>query len=113
MSYGMLVDYEWCSGCHSCEVACSVELSHKDFPQGHCGVKIHEEGLYWIGEDKASDIFMPIFTDLCDACARRRAAGNDLPTCVKHCQAHVLTFGNIYELVPQLAAKRKQVLYAM
>lgn len=113
MSYGMLVDYEWCSGCHSCEVACDVETTHAHFPKGHCGVKVHEEGLYQIGDETWTDIFMPIFTDLCDACAARRAGGEELPTCVKHCQANVLKFGEIEELVADLASKPKQVLYAL
>ena len=113
MAKGMLVDYEWCSGCHSCEVACSTELSHAGFPQGHCGVKVHEEGLYQIGEERWTDIFMPIFTDLCDTCAVRRAGGEELPTCVKHCQAHVLKFGELDDLARDLAAKPKQVLYAL
>ena len=52
MAKGILVDYEWCSGCHTCEMACAVELSHKDFPEGHCGVKIHEEGVYFMSLDK-------------------------------------------------------------
>lgn len=113
MSKGILVDYEWCSGCHSCEVACKAELSHKGFPKGHCGVSVHEEGLYWIADDKACDIFMPIFTDLCDLCVRRRAQGFDEPSCVKHCQAHVLKFGELDDLVRDLARKPKQVLYSM
>ena len=112
MSYGMLVDYEWCYGCHSCEVACGVEATHSHFPKGHCGVKVHEEGLYQIGEEKWTDIFMPIFTDLCDACAERRAQGENLPTCVKHCQAHVLKYGKLEELAKDLSAKPKQVLYS-
>lgn len=113
MAKGMLVDYEWCSGCHSCEVACSTEMTHKDFAKGHCGVKVHEEGLYWIGKDKACDIFMPVFTDLCDRCATRMAQGAAQPTCVKHCQAHVLFFGELDELARKLAEKPKQVLYSM
>ena len=43
----------------------------------------------------------------------RRAAGNDEPTCVKHCQAHVLTYGNLEELSKKLSSKPKQVLYAL
>lgn len=113
MAKGILVDYEWCSGCHSCEVACSVETTHGHFPQGHCGVKVHEEGLYSTGEDRWTDIFMPIFTDLCDQCAARRAAGEAEPTCVKHCQAHVLTYGDVETLAVELARKPKQVLYAL
>ena len=77
------------------------------------GVKVHEEGLYQIGEERWTDIFMPIFTDLCDTCAMRRAAGEELPTCVKHCQAHVLKFGELEDLARDLAAKPKQVLYAL
>ena len=113
MSFGMLVDYEWCSGCHSCEVACDVEATHANFPKGHCGVKVHEEGLYQIDEEKWTDIFMPIFTDLCDTCAARRANGEELPTCVKHCQANVLKFGPLEELAVDLAAKPNQVLYSL
>lgn len=113
MAKGILVDYEWCSGCHSCEVACSVELTHQGFPEGHCGVSIHEEGLYQIGEDAWTDIFMPIFTDLCDTCAKRRSLGEPEPTCVKHCQAHVLSFGDVEDLAKELAKKPKQVLYAL
>ena len=75
-------------------------------------MKVHEEGLYQIGEEKWADIFMPVFTDLCDMCAARRAAGEMLPTCVKHCQANVLKFGEIEELALDLARKPKQVLYA-
>ena len=113
MPQGILVDYEWCSGCHSCEMACAVETTHADFPEGHCGVKIHEEGIYQIGEDAWTDINMPVPTDLCDLCAKRMAEGGAEPTCVKHCQAHVLKFGEVEELAKDLAAKPKQVLYCL
>ena len=113
MAKGILVDYEWCSGCHTCEMACTVELTHKQFPEGHCGVKIHEEGIYQIGEDKWTDIFMPIFTDLCDKCEERMAAGEKEPSCVKHCQAKCLKFGELEDLAKDLAAKPKQVLYSL
>lgn len=113
MSYGILVDYEWCSGCRACEMACAVELTHEHFPEGHCGVKVHEEGVYKIAEDRWTDINMPIFTDLCDKCGKRMLQGASEPTCVKHCQAHVLTFGRISELAEKLDSKSKQVLYCL
>ena len=112
MAKGILVDYEWCSGCHTCEMACAVETTH-DFPEGHCGVAIHEEGVYEIAPDKWTDINMPIFTDLCDQCAARMANGEAEPTCVKHCQAHVLKYGELDDLLADLKAKPKQVLYAL
>ncbi len=49
MAKGILVDYEWCSGCHTCEMACAVELSH-DFPGNHAGIRVVQEGPYKIGE---------------------------------------------------------------
>lgn len=55
-----------------------------------------------------ADIVLPACTY-----AERRAQGGELPTCVKHCQAHVLKFGEVEDLARDLAAKPKQVLYAM
>lgn len=111
MPKGMLVDYEYCSGCHTCEMACTVELTH-DYPEGHCGLKIHHEGLYQIAKDTWTDIYLPIFTDLCDQCGARRAQDESQPTCVKHCQAHVIKYGEIEDLVHDLTTKPKQVLYS-
>ncbi len=113
MAKGILVDYEWCSGCHSCEMACAVELSH-DFPDNHAGIKVVQEGPYKIGEKKWTFINMPIITDLCDRCANRAAVnGDERPTCVKHCQARCLKYGEVEELAKELAAKPKQLLYCL
>lgn len=76
-------------------------------------MKVHEEGIYQIAADQWTDINMPIFTDLCDQCAERMAQGAQEPTCVKHCQAHVLQFGDVEDLAKDLAAKPKQVLYCL
>ena len=37
--YGLLIDYEYCTGCHSCEVACAQEYKHK---AGVRGIKVFE-----------------------------------------------------------------------
>ncbi|HCF70666.1 MAG TPA: oxidoreductase, partial [Syntrophomonas sp.] len=34
---GLLIDYEYCTGCHSCEVACKKEL---ELPKGKFGIKL-------------------------------------------------------------------------
>ena len=112
MAKGILIDYEWCSGCHTCEMACAVETTHASFPEGHCGVKVHEEGIYQIAADQWTDINMPIFTDLCDQCAERMAQGAQEPTCVKHCQAKCLQYGDLEELSKELARKPKQMLFS-
>ena len=39
--YGLLIDYEYCSGCHACEVACKKE---HEMPKGDFGIKILKDG---------------------------------------------------------------------
>ena len=38
---GLLIDNEYCTGCHSCEVACKNE---KELPLGQWGIKVLELG---------------------------------------------------------------------
>ena len=111
MPKGILVDYEWCSGCKACEMACRVE---HDFPKGENGIQVVQVGPYQVssGEDEWVWINMPVFTDQCDLCAARRGAGK-LPTCVHHCQAAVMTYGELADLQEKLTAKGKQVLFAL
>lgn len=109
--YGLLVDYEWCTGCHSCEMACAVEHG---FPQGQCGVVVCEVGPWSYGpeNDRWQVGYQPTFTDQCDLCAARTAKGS-VPTCVKHCQAKCLEYGPLDELAGKLGAKAKQALVAL
>ena len=39
--YGLLVDAQWCSGCHSCEIACQMEHG---LPVGQTGIKVVKIG---------------------------------------------------------------------
>lgn len=104
--YGILVDYEWCSGCRACEVACQMELK---LPAGRFGIKITEIGPWQIEGDRWQDTFIPSFTDECTLCAQRVEKGK-LPSCVHHCQAAILKFGSVDELTPHLREKNKQFL---
>ncbi|MCL2826145.1 MAG: oxidoreductase [Eggerthellaceae bacterium] len=104
--YGILVDYEWCSGCHTCEVACQME--HGMAPD-HFGVKITELGPWQVEGKKWQHLNYPNFTIECDLCADRLDKGKT-PICVSHCQAKCLVFGTVEELVPQLVAKPQQML---
>jgi anaerobic dimethyl sulfoxide reductase subunit B (iron-sulfur subunit) len=106
---GILIDYHWCTGCHSCEMACQMEFG---FPIGQGGIKVFEVGPWQIEEDKWQFDFAPIITDMCDGCTDRVAAGK-LPTCVQHCQAHCMTYGRVHELIASLQDHRKQVLYSL
>ena len=104
---GLLIDYEYCTGCHSCEVACSME---NNIPVGQWGIKIAEIGPWQISEDKWQLTYVPIPTDLCNLCAKRVAKGKE-PTCVQHCQADVMRFGTVEELAKEMERKPQQVLF--
>ena len=109
MRSGLLIDYELCTGCHTCEVACKVE---HQIPVGKWGIHLLDDGLWPIDEEQGKWNWnhIPVPTDLCDLCEERVSAGRE-PTCVHHCQAGVMKFGPIDELVLDLDKKPKQVLF--
>lgn len=105
-TYGLLIDYEYCSGCQSCEVACKEE---HNYPVGKWGIRVHDDGPWEISEHQYNWNKIPVPTDLCDLCAERTSIGRE-PTCVHHCLANVMYYGTIEELAAKLAAKPKQLL---
>lgn len=107
--YGLLIDYDWCTGCHSCEMACSVD---HDYPTGQSGLKLNKIGPWQLSEGTIQFDYVPVPTKLCDLCVERRSAGK-LPTCVHHCQAQCMTFGTMDELHEAMKGKEKQALYAI
>jgi anaerobic dimethyl sulfoxide reductase subunit B (iron-sulfur subunit) len=88
-------------------MACKVE---HDFTGDHTGIAIHHVGQWEIEPDKWQDTNVPLLTDECDQCAARTAAGK-LPACVHHCQARVMTYGTLEELMPMLEDNSKVVLH--
>ncbi len=105
--YGMLIDYDYCTGCHTCEVACQQENS---YPVGKNGIRVTEHE-YDTGEKIKID-YMPYLTDLCNLCMHRYAEGQK-PACVKHCQSACMEFGTTEDLVTKMADKSKVVLYTV
>lgn len=100
--FALLVDYKYCSGCHSCEVACKNEHG---FGLGSYGIKLLDTDAMKIGEGahNAWDwIYLPVPTALCDHCQERIAAGG-VPTCVKHCQSFCLSYGTLEEMTAKAA----------
>ena len=76
--YGLLIDYEYCTGCHSCEMACRME---HDIPVGQWGIKLAEIGPWQIEGDKWQFSNVPVPTDLCDLCEERVAQGKQPALC--------------------------------
>ena len=108
--YGLLIDYEYCTNCHSCEVAC--EEAH-DFPPQARGIRVFEDGPWQYGEgddEKWNWNYIPVPSDRCDLCAERVTKGQE-PACVHHCLAQVMKFGRIDDLAKDFKKKPRQVLW--
>jgi Fe-S-cluster-containing dehydrogenase component len=104
--YGLLIDYEFCTGCYACQVACAQEYK---WPAGMGGIRVMEivENL---PKDKHYLKFMPMPTELCILCAGRTAKGQQ-PACVQTCMAACMKFGKIEDLAKEIT-KPRMVLWA-
>lgn len=107
--YGILVDYQWCTGCHACEMACQMEHG---YPIGQSGIKVFQMGPWQISGDQFEYDYSVMFGDQCNLCSKRIAKGKK-PSCVKHCEAACMEYGRLDELLPKLSNHRKQALFAL
>ena len=94
---GLLIDYQYCTGCQSCELACKNE---HDFPLD----KVVEFGPFEMEEGKLEWNYLPFPTSYCDMCEDRVNAGG-IPTCALHCLANVIEWGPVEELSKKLDEK--------
>ena len=101
----MLVDVYYCTGCHSCEVACQQE---NGYGAGHFGIIVAEHVLNM--ENGLMIDYVPYMTDLCNFCADRVAGGRK-PSCVKHCQARCMSFGTIEEILLEAKNSKKGMIF--
>jgi len=104
---GLLIQYDYCTGCYACEVACKQE---HNYPVGSCGIKIQEN----ITElpDKVRIDYLPFLTSYCDLCVSRLKRGEEKPACVKHCLASIMHYGPVTELARIMEDKPRSVIYA-
>jgi Fe-S-cluster-containing dehydrogenase component len=105
--YSLLVDYLYCTGCHTCEVACKQE---HHFPAGKEGGVRVMEMVHELPGGKVDVTYFPYFTAACSFCASRVKKGL-LPACVQHCMAGILEFGRLQDLSGRLPAGRKVYLH--
>ncbi len=101
---GLLIDYEYCTGCHSCEVACKQE---HDYPAGKWGIRVSE--IITEGSGKPRVDYLPFPTEFCDLCAARTKRG-ELPACVRHCQSWCMSYGPVTELAKAMEDKPRAVI---
>lgn len=107
-SYGLLINYELCTGCHTCETACKKEL---ELPVGQWGIRVLQDGPRKMNNGRWEYNYLPMPTSLCDLCEDRVAQGK-IPTCVHHCQAGIMNYGPVEELAKMIAGKPKMVIFA-
>jgi len=105
--YGLLIDYEYCTGCHTCEVACAQA---NDWPAGMAGMKVMEV-VEAVPNDRAYLVYLPFPTELCIPCAHRTVEGKK-PACVAHCMEACLKHGRIADLAVEMKNKPHMVLWA-
>ena len=103
---GLLIDYEFCTGCHSCEVACK---KHLKLEKGQFGIALAQDGPRKKPDGKWDYNFVPIPTEICDLCEDRVKAGKQ-PTCVHHCQSFAISYGTVEELCAKID-KAKMALF--
>jgi Fe-S-cluster-containing dehydrogenase component len=103
--FGLMIDYEYCSGCKSCEVACK---NQKELPLGQWGIKVLELGPWELGPRKFEWSYIPVPTSNCNLCSERVAEG-EKPSCVLHCLASAIEYGPVGELAQKMAQKGRKV----
>jgi len=62
---GLLIEYEYCTGCYTCEVACKQE---HNYPAGKWGIKLNE--IITEGSDRIRIDYIPFPTEFCDLCGK-------------------------------------------
>lgn len=105
--YGILIDYEFCTNCHGCEIACKRE---KSIPEGKWGIKVYEVGPWEFEDERWQLKYLPVPTDLCDLFAERTEEGK-LPACVHSCFTGCMEYGTVEELSAKLAERPSRVLF--
>ena len=105
--YGLLIDYEYCTGCFTCQVACAQEYKR---PKEQVGMQVIET-ITMKPNGKPYLAFLPFPTENCNLCVGRTRKG-EKPTCVKHCMANVIQYGTVDELAEKMN-KPRMVLYSI
>jgi Fe-S-cluster-containing dehydrogenase component len=105
MKYGLYIDYDWCSGCHACELACKQE---HDLKIDQWGIRVVERTYQ--SKDKRVIEYIPIPTEFCNFCMNRVTHG-EKPACVHHCMTKCMEFGPIEEMAALAEKKKKSVVW--
>ena len=78
MRNGLLIDYEFCTGCQSCEIACKQEHG---FGTGKWGIRVLDEGPWEIDEKTVNWNKIPTPTSCAISAQSARREENCRPAC--------------------------------
>ena len=98
MGKAILVDYKYCTGCHTCEVACQKRLG---LEPDKWGIKLTQIGPDEVSPRNWQYEFVPVPTDRCDKCADRLAHGKQA-MCAQHCQAGCIWVDDLEKLASRI-----------
>ena len=104
---GLLIDYEYCTGCYTCQVACCQEHG---WEAGMSGMQVIEQ-VQKLPKGRAYLTYRPFPTELCVLCASRTKKGQQ-PACVQHCMAGCIRYGRINDLAEEMKKKPRMALWA-
>ena len=71
IKYGLLIDYEYCTGCFTCQVACAQEYRR---PKEIVGMQVTEM-VQMLPNGRPYLSFIPFPTELCSLCVGRTSQG--------------------------------------
>jgi len=103
----LMIEYEYCTGCHACEVACKQEHA---YPVGKGGIHMNEI-MTTLPNGRLRIDYIPFPTAYCDLCAERTRKKGETTACAKHCQAQVITYGTVAELAKIMEKKAHVVMF--
>lgn len=96
---GLLINYQWCTGCHACEIATKNALH---LPIGKWGIKLLEHGPWEVTPGKFEWDYIPIPTQLCGADPNVNV-DEVMHQAVKHCNALCMEYGPLEEMAKKAA----------
>lgn len=104
---GLLIDYEYCTGCLSCEVACAQEFKRRAGETK--GIKVFEFEQR-LPKGKGYISYLPFPTELCVLCPHLTNVG-ERPACEKACMAACITYGPVKDLAKEMEKKPKMSIW--
>ncbi len=75
------------------------------------GVPAYEKPWKYEKDGKWEWTYLPMLTKACDMCEARTAKGK-MPSCVQHCQAWCMYYGDVEDLTKKMDGKTRYSLFA-